>query len=545
MLAAARCPSPDQRGALYREACARLYGFVRTFWSVVEPAAPFLDNWHIGAVCEFLEAWRRREFHNGVLNLPPGTGKSLLVDVFYPAWVWATDPGRKYLVCSYDGTLCLRDAYKIRTILESPEYANAWPGARVAPDRKALGQLWTTMGGYRFSTTPDGVGGTGWHFHDASINDPVKPQAVLSPEFGAGLEHAERYWSSVLPTRRADPPNFGVMITMQRLVQGDLAEKALDTGKYEHLCLPMRYEPRAHWIRGEWSEKLDPRTEPGELLHPVRYTEAAVRDIEHDLGPNASAQLEQNPIPRTGGLLEEQHLSLEWIEWPKNGYWIQVWDFAAKGTEATHSAVHGALWCSAECETWHVLANTIADRDRGEEPMQVLARGPKQTRYFLIDEVWGIWTVPESERQFELVQSRPGWETAASRIIEAKAAGIGIIQRYERRFSGIVAFHEINDECKALAQLNKLDRHRANLGEYHGSRVLLPPHKRTVPDPIDGSDGPGPDAFRKELLAFPRGARDDRVDTSSMALSRLVQGVSEYYRAVEELAKQARANDDW
>lgn len=545
MPALARCPSPSDRGALLRQTCQSLHGFARTFWAIVEPAAPFLDNWHIGAVCEFLEAWRRREFQNGVINLPPGTGKSLFVDVFYPAWCWATDPGRKFLGCAYDGDLVLRDSYKIRSILQSAPYRDAWgKGTQVSRDKTALGRLWTTMGGYRFATTPDGVGGTGWHFHEASINDPVKPQAVLAPEFGAGLEHAERYWTSVLPTRRADPASFGVMITMQRLVQGDLAEKALDTGKYAHLCLPMRYEPKAHWIRGGWSERLDPREKPGELLHPKRYTEAAVRDIEGDLGPNASAQLQQNPIPRTGGLLEEQHLRYEWIEPPKNGYWIQVWDFAAKGTEATHSAVHGALWCSGECETWYELTNTIADRDRGEEPSRVLVRGPKITRYFLVDEVWGVWSVPESERQFEGVQEREAWGLAASRIIEAKAAGIGVIQRFESKFHGIVAFHEINDECKALAQLDKLDRHRANLPEYHAGRVLLPPWKRTVPDPIDGRDGPGPDSYRKELLAFPRGARNDRVDTSSMALARLTQGVSSYYAAVRELAKQARMRDD-
>jgi hypothetical protein len=545
--ALARCPRPDERGDLYREVCKSLHGFVRVFWSVVEPAAPFIDNWHLGAVAEFLEAWRRREFQNGVINLPPGTGKSLLVDVFYCAWCWATDPGRKFLGCAYDGDLVLRDSYKIRSILQSRAFVDAWGRTtQVSPDKTALGRLWTTMGGYRFATTPDGVGGTGWHFNEASINDPVKPQAVLSPEFGAGLEHAERYWSAVLPTRRADPATFGVMITMQRLVQNDLAEKALDSGKYAHLCLPMRYEPRAHWIRGPWSAKLDPRTVPGELLHPERYTEAAVRDIEGDLGPNASAQLQQNPIPRTGGLLEEKHLIREWIEPPKNGYWIQVWDFAAKGTEATHSAVHGALWCSAEVEVWHELANTIADRDRGEEAVTVLVRGKNEIRYFLIAECWGIWTVPESERQFELAQDDELWGQAAARIIEAKAAGIGVIQRYERRFSGITAFHDINAECAQLATLPKLDRHRANLGEYHAGRVLLPPWRRTIPDPIDGRDGVGPDAFRKELLSFPRGARDDRVDTSSMALARLTQGVESYYAAVRELAAQAaRAQDDW
>lgn len=548
MPALARSPRAEDRGALYRDACARLKSFVRIFWGLVEPGEPFRDNWHIGAVCEFLEAWYAREFRFGVLNLPPGTGKSLLVDVFYQAWVWSKRPGYKFMNCAFDRDVCLRDAGKVQTILLSAVFQLAWPASRLRDgERGARGDIWTTMGGYRFSTSPQGKGGLGRHFHDVSVNDPINPKHVLdvkqSGDFGAGLAQAQSWIDTTMITRRADPANFGAMLTMQRLVQDDPAGRAIDRG-WAHLCLPMRYEPKAHWIRGEWSPRLDPRSRAGELLHPGRYPEEAVRELETGLSHHASAQLQQNPIPRTGGLLEEPHLARQWIEVPTDGYWIQVWDFAAKGTEATHSAVHGALWASAWVETWHVLANLIADRDRGEEPVQVLERGPKELRYFLIDEVWGIWTVPESERQFELAQERPLWERNHARIVEAKAAGIGVIQRYERKFSGIVAFHEINDECKALAQLDKLDRHRANLGEYHAGRVLLMPWKKTVPDPIDGRDGPGPDAFRKELLAFPRGARNDRVDTSSMALARLTQLSVSYYDQVRELAKQAAALED-
>ena len=87
------------------------------------------------------------------------------------------------------------------------------------------------------------------------------------------------------------------------------------------------------------------------------------------------------------------------------------------------------------------------------------------------------------------------------------------------------------EEGQALAQQDKLDRHTSNLGEWHAGRVLLPPWAPTV-------DGVGPDAFRKELLAFPRGARDDRVDTSSMALARLTQGQALYWSQVKLLAAQ-------
>ena len=537
----------DDTAALLR--IAPLRSFVETMWAIAEPAAPFIPAWHVDAVCDFLEAWHRREFQYGVLNQPPGTGKSMLVDVMYQAWAWAQEPGRKFLCCSYDLDLCLRDADKIDAIMRSDLYRAAFPDAELRPVT-AKSNLWTTLGGFRFSTTPDGKGGTGRHFHDVSINDPVKVKDVSGAELGAQLERAHRWIDVTMPSRRADPKRFGAMLTMQRLVEKDPAGVALDRG-WAHLCLPMRYEPRAHWIRGEWSARLDQRG-PGlahegeQLLHPARWDEASVKQLESSLAHHASAQLQQNPIPRTGGLIEEPHLAREWVEVPRQGYFIQVWDFAAKGTEATHSAVHGALWCAAEVDTWRTLVNTLADRERGAEPVHVLERGPRETRYLLVDEVWGIWDVPESERQFERAQDRQHWSRSSQRIIEAKAAGIGIIQRYQRTYTGVVAFHEIDDECKALAQLDKLDRLRANLVEWHAHRVLLPPWRRTVADRVDPSDGPGPDAYRRELCAFPRGARDDRADTSSMALARLVQGTQRYWANVRALRKQiSRGETDW
>lgn len=513
--------------------------FVEAFWSLVEPAAPFLPGWHLDAVCEFLEAWYRREFKNAVLNLPPSTGKSLLVDVFFPAWVWAKEPGHKFLSCAYDLSLGIRDADKVIEILRSSLYRSAWPKSALRRISQARRDVWTQAGGYRFATTPAGTG-LGRHFTSVSVNDPVKAQDVLDgkiADVNVALERAQRWFDGTLQTRRADPERFGVMVTMQRLREGDLAEVCLDRG-YEHLCLPMRYEPDASWIRGAWSERLDERA-PGrsrggvELLHPERHTERAVREQEAGLGEHAPAQMQQNPIPRTGGLLEEQHLRWEWVTLPViGGYWIQVWDFAAKGTSATHSAVHGALWCSAECSDVAELTNLIADRERGAVATRAPRTVAKEHRFFLADEVWGHHTVPASEALFESVQARPLWAKAHQRIIEAKAAGIGIIQRYERKFTSVVAFHEIDDVCKALAQQDKLDRHRANLGEWHAGRVLLPPWVPTAA-------GVGPDAFRKELLAFPRGARDDRVDTSSMALARLTQGLSAHWAAVKMLAAQS------
>lgn len=51
------------------------------------------------------------------------------------------------------------------------------------------------------------------------FNDPVKPKGVIDTpsEASAQLEMAQAWIDGTLPTRRADPPNFGIMLTMQQV----------------------------------------------------------------------------------------------------------------------------------------------------------------------------------------------------------------------------------------------------------------------------------------------------------------------------------------
>lgn len=527
-----------------------LRAFVPWFWHHAEPAVEFINTWHFGAVCEWLQAYWDGEFDRGVLNMPPGTGKSILVDVFFPAYAFAMQPGYKWLGCSYDIGLLLRDGDKMQAIMASDEYRALWPRTKLKDGRQARGNVWTDLGGYRFATTPRGKG-TGRHFNTISANDLINAQDAIKRDLSASFEVVDRWWEGTMPTRDVPGQRFGWLLTMQRLAEHDRAGKCLSNCDCEHLCLPMRYEPKAHWIIGDWSAKLDTRTQPGELLCPKLKAEKRVSETERDLGHEASAQLQQNPVPRAGGLLSEKDLRWEWVELPPSGVeYVQVWDFAAKGSEATHSAVSGQLWCAGVPGGVHrhhgkgsiaELMNTVADRDRGEEPLrQMRPAVDGQTYYHLVDEVWGIWTVPESERQFELAQGLPMWDRAGATVIEAKAAGIGIIQRFARTYPAIIAFHEVDDACAALARDDKVTRHRTNLGEYTAGRVLLPPWKRHTPDPVDPRDGPGPDRFRQEVVSFPYAARDDRVDCASMALAKLVQGSSGYWAAVKMLAASGR-----
>ena len=60
-----------------------LYEFVKQAWRVVEPETPFVDNWHIRAICDHLqEVSNGKKIKKLLINVPPGTMKSLLVSVF-------------------------------------------------------------------------------------------------------------------------------------------------------------------------------------------------------------------------------------------------------------------------------------------------------------------------------------------------------------------------------------------------------------------------------------------------------------------------------
>ncbi len=60
----------------------RLREFIRQAWQLVEPTARLVWTWHIDAMCEHLEAVSRGEIQNLLMNVPPGSMKSLTVSVF-------------------------------------------------------------------------------------------------------------------------------------------------------------------------------------------------------------------------------------------------------------------------------------------------------------------------------------------------------------------------------------------------------------------------------------------------------------------------------
>src|SRR6266536_3182510 len=114
-----------------------LIAFVRYFWRVLEPETRFVDGWPMWAVCEHLEAVTFGEITRLLINVPPGFCKSMLVDVFWPAWEWGPmDRAHHRFVCfSYAASLTERDNGRFRDLVASPDFQELW-GDRVIIAKK-------------------------------------------------------------------------------------------------------------------------------------------------------------------------------------------------------------------------------------------------------------------------------------------------------------------------------------------------------------------------------------------------------------------------
>jgi predicted phage terminase large subunit-like protein len=302
-----------------RRECESLTEFVRQAWHVVEPGQDYVHNWHIDALSDHLEAVFWSEEGEGDLtrflgNVPPGTMKSLLTCVFFPAWVWGpmNRPSKRFLATSHNERNAVRDTLKCRRLVDSNWYQRRW-GDRVtlASDQNTKTKFENTATGFRQGVPFTSM--TGERADFVILDDPMSVDDALSD---ADRDAINLTFREALPTRLNNPDRSAIIVIMQRLHEDDTSGVILsgDYG-YEHLMLPMRFDPDR---RCETSIGfVDPRTEEGELLFPARFPEWVVDRDEMILGPIATAgQMQQSPTPRGGQILKREY----WLPWEAEKY---------------------------------------------------------------------------------------------------------------------------------------------------------------------------------------------------------------------------------
>lgn len=321
-----------------REYCARsLATFVREAWHVLEPGQPYIHGWHVEAICEHLEAITAGDLNRLLINIPPGTMKSTLTSVFWPAWEWGPKglPHTRIIGASHEQGLAVRDTRKMRNLINSEWYQRLWPLA-LTSDQNQKTFYENEQTGFRQACAVAAM--TGRRGDRVVWDDPHSVEAALSD---AHRETALRVFQETLPTRLNNPDKSAIVIVMQRLHEADVSGLILENDfGYEHLCLPMEYEPERHCATSIGF--ADPRTEDGELLFPERFSRETVDRDKKVMGVMAVAgQFQQRPAPRGGGFFDWQKLEIV-SEAPKRLIKrVRYWDKA--GTDGGGAFTAGVL----------------------------------------------------------------------------------------------------------------------------------------------------------------------------------------------------------
>jgi predicted phage terminase large subunit-like protein len=311
--------------AIVRELNNRsLYHFLQYFWKVISQR-PFQPNWHIEYICGELEklaervAKRLPREYDLIINIPPGSTKTLCVSIMFPAWCWTKWPWMRFITASYSAALALESAEYCRDLIRSTEFQEVYPEIEIKEDKDTksnykivtkeinslAGQPRIQIGGGRFSTS---VGGTLFGFHGDIIivDDPLNPKQAASD---IELNIANTWMDSTVPTRKTDKAVTPTILIMQRLHMNDPTGYLLSKHKQniKHICLPGDGKAYRSKINPPELEKYY----VDGLLDPVRLPWNVLNDLKMDLGQYGYAgQIGQDPTPPGGGMFQVENFEI-------------------------------------------------------------------------------------------------------------------------------------------------------------------------------------------------------------------------------------------
>lgn len=138
---------------LREEARRNFKAFFVQAWDFIEPGKPYMDNWHIDAICEHLEAVQYGHIQNLIIAVPPRTSKSSLCSLAFPCWSWLQDPSERFITVAAVEKLVIRDAVRSRRLIQSPWYQGFKPPFELQKDVNQKSRYENTASGYRIAVS--------------------------------------------------------------------------------------------------------------------------------------------------------------------------------------------------------------------------------------------------------------------------------------------------------------------------------------------------------------------------------------------------------
>jgi len=482
--------------------------FIRQSWHVIEPGQLYTHGWHVDFICEHLEAITDGveidgDFYNRVLiNVPPGTMKSLILNVFWPSWEWGPRnmPHLRYVCAAHKvENLSARDSRRMRQLITSEWYQARW-GDRVslAKDQNEKLNFVNSAQGFRIATSITSL--TGIRGDRVLIDDP---HSVDSASSETQRDSEVTTFLEAIPSRLNNPISSAIVVIMQRVHESDVSGEILNEGlPYVHLCIPWEYDSARRCVTPVWE---DPRSEDGEQAWLERFPEADLSGFR-SRPVMWSGQYQQAPEPRGGNIFRREY----WEPWtqktyPRFDFVLASLDSAFTKNEANDPSaltVWGTYRCPKTGEPRVMLV--MAWRKFLEIRGKRIERLPGETTPEYVSRTqsdWGLieWTA-HTCRKFKVEKL----------LVEAKASGLSVIQEMGKLYHGEGWATE-----PVTPAGDKVNRAHAVVGSFAEGLVSAPA--------IEDENGalawrPWVQLVVDEAAVFPMGARKDLTDSTTQAL---------------------------
>lgn len=474
--------TPNQQHALYvsltklreleklEDARNHIIPFMQLCWGDA-----FVTSWHHHTIAALLEQMERGEILRACISTPPRYTKSQMLSIYYPAWILGRDPSEKTKIIQAGNTQRLSERFgrQCKNVIQSPEFAELFPKAKLRSDSKAGGNFTLQDGAEYYAA---GIGGAlaGRGALYLLCDDVFSEQDVLSGNSADLFENAESWYLTALQRQQ---PGGRAVVLHTRWSKLDLIGRLEDRMKkkgaeqYKIISIPALDENDESTFPGYWKTPMlqQMRTTLCEKTPHLWY-----------------AQYQQSPTSDGMSIIKRDW----WKKWEKRNsagefvtppcsFTLMVFDTAYTANKRSNPSA---------CTVWGIFSE---EDKEGRIENNIILLGSTQKKMEL----------PELKTFAKDLYRK--WEPDAV-LVEGKSSGPWLLVEF--RDSGIPA-----QAVMPKPNEDKMSRLNSVADIFASGRVYYIPtteNEETV----------------QQCADFPSGAGDDLVDTTAYALRRFRQG---------------------
>jgi predicted phage terminase large subunit-like protein len=285
-------------------------------WAGYVPAA------HHHLIAKYLEKVEKGKIKRLIVQMPPRSGKSLIISQYFPAWYLGRNPDKRVICASYGQELADDFGRSVRNQIADPMYGEIFPGVGLSTDSAAAAKFDLSpphKGGYYAVGVGGAIVGKGGHI--LLLDDLVRNREDADSD--AARRRVKDWYASAAYTRLMD--DGPIVLVMQRWHVDDLVGWLLREHKHEK------------WVVLD----LPAINDKGEALWPERFPLPVLENIKKTLpARDWQALYQQKPFIEEGNIYKRQW----WNLWPDTKplpeceFIIQSWDTAYSDKDRKQSS---------------------------------------------------------------------------------------------------------------------------------------------------------------------------------------------------------------